>query len=158
MLLLTIGLWFVVVLSFRVVLFGNPLYRQLVHADRDLLAGVEEVVNQEKDRATEDEMHFLRRFSRLTLLELAAFLLEIALLFVLYAMDVLIWLTVALLVKNALLLIVSALVARRRTDHRVLAGLVDLPGWLIWSDRASALLSGVGCFLLFLAVNGIKPW
>jgi hypothetical protein len=156
-LVLSIGLWCVVVCSLRVALFGNPLYRHVARADPDLLTGAERIATHANYSATDSEVRFLQRFSRLTLLELGVFLLEIGLLLYLWLSRTMEWLAFALLMKNLILMAVSAAIARAHSGEGIFESLLALPGWLIAADRVSAFVSGAGCLVLFLVVNNILP-
>ena len=158
MLALSIGLWCVVVCNLRVAFAGNPLYLHLVRANAEFLRGLDKVASGGRAAASEPEVRFLRRFSRLTLLELAVFVLEMSLLVYLWLSRTMEWLSFALLVKNLFLFALSAAMAPALMRESLFQSLVVLPSWLIRLDRLSALISGAGAFVLFLGVNGIQPW
>ena len=96
---------------------------------------------------------FLRRFSRLTLLELLMLVLEVVLLAHLWVTGTMAWLCAGLLAKDLLLLALSAAMARPQLRGGLFEALLGLPRWLVWTDRASALVSGLGGLILLLAVN-----
>jgi len=152
-LFLCICLWAVVVWSCRVTLFGNPLYLHLRSADEDLIARVEDIIGGKRAATTEPEVRFLQLFSRLTLLELGVFVLEIGLFVYLYVSDILPLLALVALAKGLLLLLVSAFLARTRTREGLFDSLLALPNWLIIVDRFSAFLSGVAALVFFWAVS-----
>lgn len=156
MLLLSIGLWCVVVYSLRIGVFGNPLYRHIAGVDPELLRRIDAFTNAGELPQTSAEAAFLKRFSRLTLLELGAFVLEIGLLTALWHQGRLVWLCLALLLKNLALFAGSVMLARGGPRDGLFGSLLTLPEWLIRLDRASAWVSGVGCLILFLAINEIK--
>ena len=157
-LLISIGLWCVVVYSVRVAAFGNPLFMLLTQADPNLLRHCEAVSLGEAEPASEEELKFLQLFSRLTLLELAAFILEMSLLAFLWVSNTVPWLTFALLLKNVLLLALSVVMARSRMGDGLFRSLLDLPPWVVWLDRASGLISACGVLILFLEVNDLLAW
>ncbi|OGV72020.1 MAG: hypothetical protein A3K19_19990 [Lentisphaerae bacterium RIFOXYB12_FULL_65_16] len=159
-LLLSITLWCVVVYSFRVAVFGNPLYVQLVRTEPDALDRVEQVAMGQVLEPQPDEILFLRRFSRTVVLELAVFVLEIALFTYLWLTRVMPWLSFLLLAKNLVLIALSASMAGAQpaTEERLFRRLLALPPWLIRLDRASSLASGAGSLVLFLKVNNLIPW
>jgi len=158
MLIVSISMWAVVVYSIRVAVFGNPLYVCVVDADLSLLESLEDVATGRRSAAAGEESVFLRHFSRLTLLELVMFVLEVGFFFYAYAARLVQWLALLLLAKDAVLVALSVAVARRQAEDGLFLSLRLLPSWLVWGDRLSALASGVGAFVFFLAVNGIGPW
>ena len=156
MLVLAVGIWCVVVYSFRVAFFGNPLYNQLQRTDTAVIEGAEEAATEGLDRTTQSEALFLQRFSRLSLLELGAFLLEIGLLVYLLVAGTLFWLSLVLLMKNVVMVAVSFSFARMLTDGEGLfRSMRQLPRWLVWLDRASATVSGCGFLYVFVTVSGL---
>jgi hypothetical protein len=159
-LLLSMTLWCVVVYSFRVAVFGNPLYLQLARAEPDVLDRVEAVTLGQVPEPRPAEILFLRRFSRAVVLELAVFVLEMVLFTYLWLTRVMPWLSFLLLAKNLMLVALSASMAGASSavDERLFRRLQSLPPWLIRLDRASAMVSGAGSLALFLNVNGIGPW
>ena len=158
MLVVSIGMWAIVVYSVRVAVFGNPRYVWVRDADPLLLDRLEAVALGTRSPFPGPETVFLRRFSRLTVLELVMFVLELALLSYAYFGRLVQGLALALLAKNAVLIGLSIAVARRRTHEGVFSSLRVLPQWLVLGDRLSSLVSGAGAFVFFLAVNGIEPW
>lgn len=158
MLVLSIGLWCVVLYNLRVAFWGNPLYLHLMRTDAEFLRRAEEVATGVRPAAATPELQFLRQFARLTLLELVMFLLEVGLLVSLWLSRTMQWLSAGLLMKNLLLLAVSAAMARALTRDSLFESLLGLPAWLIRTDRLAALISGAGGLVLFLAVNGIILW
>ena len=144
-----------VVYSLRVALWGNPLYLCLKRADPKLLERAEQVVLGSGITPTEDEALFVRTFGRLTLLELFLFLLEVGLLVYLWVQETVLWLTVSLFAKDLVLIALSAAVAQSRTQSGPFVSLLELPSWMVWVDRLSALVSGAGFLVLFLSVNRI---
>jgi len=139
--------------SCRVTVFGNPLYLHLRSVDEDLLARVEEIVGGERAATTEPEVRFLQHFSRLTLLEIGVFILEVVLFTYLYLSGPLPTLAFVALSKDLLLLFASAYHARTQLREGVFASLLAFPPWLIVLDRVSAFLSGAAAFVLFWAVS-----
>ena len=155
MFLLSCCLWGVVVYSLRVAVWGNPLYLCLKRADPELLERAEQVVLGAGITPTEDEAVFVRTFGRLTILELVLFVLEVGLLIFLWMQETVVWLCLSLLAKDLVLIALSAAVAQSRTQSGPFVSLLELPPWMIWTDRLSALASGAGFMVLFLSVNKI---
>mgnify|MGYP006292167517 FL=1 len=155
LLFISIGLWAIVLYSFRVAFFGNPLWQLLQETDPGVIEGAEDLTQSGGASATTDEVAFLRRFSRLTLLELGLFLLEVFLLIYLWVSGTLAWLAAGLLAKDLVLVGVSAFLARGRGSDGVFTSLLKLPKPFVWTDRASALVSCIGFLVLFLAVNDL---
>ncbi len=158
MLLVSIGLWCVVVFSLRVVVWGNPLCVLLNQTDRRVLEGADQITRRNRAPADEREVEFLRQFSRLTLLELGVFVMGVSLLVFLWVSGVLVWLSLGLLVKDLCLVILSAILARSRSEDSLFASLVNLPPWLMLTDRLSSLISAAGFLVLFLSVNNLGWW
>ena len=142
--LLSMGLWLVVVYSMRVALFGNPLYRLVARADAAVLDHLDRAATVGNAVIDESSVLFLQRFSRLTLLELGAFVLEMGLLVTLWLTEKLEWLALFLFCKNLLLVALSIAMARRHADRGLFAGMLDLPAWVVRLDRVSAFVSGTG--------------
>ena len=158
MLALSIGIWIVLVFSFRVAFLGNPLYKHVTGEDPEFLDHIEQVTLHDRSGATEEELHFLQRFSRLTLMEFAVFLLEMGLLIYLFVAEILMWLSFTLILKNVFFVGITVVFAHRLTRNSVFASLVELPPWLIWLDRLSSLLSAIGTLVIFLELNNLTPW
>ena len=144
-----------VVYSLRVAVWGNPLYLCLKRADLELLERAEQLVLGSGTTPTEDEAAFVRTFGRLTILEFFLFVLEVGLLVYLWVQETVVWLTVGLLAKDLVLIALSAAVAQSRIQSGPFVSLLELPSWMIWTDRLSALASGAGFMALFLSVNNI---
>ena len=156
MLLLSIGVWCIVVYSFRVAMFGNPLANLLLRKDHEVLKRAEEGALSGRGAMAEEDLHLLRRFSRLTLLELVVFLLEAGILVYLLLTHTLFWVSLVLLVKDVLAMVLSVVCTKRVTrEGGMLTAFRKLPGWLHTADRASAAISAVGFLYIFLAVNNI---
>ncbi len=143
--------------SFRVALWGNPIYYCVSRADPALISRLEQLTLSGQAPEAGPELSFLRSFSRLTLLELGAFLLEIGLLTYFLASRTLGWLAGLLLLKNAVMVVLSLCVARRCGTGGIFGSLRDLPGWLVWTDRVSFLATGIGGLLFFLKLNNLLP-
>jgi hypothetical protein len=149
----------VVVLSARVAIWGNPLYLLLERTDSHVLQKADQIALEKRPPDGDGEVAFLRSFSRLTLLELGVFVLELALLVTLWVRGTMPNLSVGLLFKNLLMVLVSAGMARGNTDDKgMFESLRALPPWLVLGDRLSALISAAGCLLLFLTVNQLNWW
>ena len=157
MFLIGIGAWCVVIFSIRVAVFGNPIHLLVCRADPDVLSAAEEIARHGSAERVTDERVFvlLRRFSRLTLLELGVFLLEVGLLIFLLTSRILFWLSAALLAKNLFALGVSMYYARRQSPGTgLLESLRDLPRGVVLMDRVSSLVSAAGFVVVFLVVAG----
>jgi hypothetical protein len=155
MLFLLVGIWLVIVYALRVALFGNPLANMLRTTDPTFLEHVD-MVTAHNGPYTEESVHFLRRFSRLSLLELGAFLLETALLIYFLTTGRLVMLCVFILIKNVVMFFLSLYLARRRRETlgANFKSLQALPEWIHRSDRLSSLVSGLGFIALFVNING----
>lgn len=155
MLFQVLTIWLVIVYSLRVALLGNPLANTLREVDESFLAHLDEVAGH-SDAYTDESFHFLRRFARLSLVELGAFLLETGLLIHFLVRGTSVTLCAVLLLKNAAMFATSLYLAQRR--RRKVGGsfmsLKGLPEWIHWWDRGSSLLSGLGFGVLFVRVNG----
>ena len=155
----SIVVWSLALYSLRVALAGDPLCISVNRADGELLKRVGRVVMEGMDPAAEDEIRFLRRFTRLGALELVVSLVELAmLLYVVTRIQTpwLVWLAWGLLFKNFALLLLNWLYMRhrRQPDTSIFEQLLALPRWYLWLDRASAFASGVGFILVILVLNG----
>lgn len=145
--------WVLLVYSVRVAGWGNPLYvriRQTGEAER---FRIQQVASEGRLPASPDEQRLVQSFSRLVILELVAFVAEMGLLVWLLGSDRLRWLAVALLAKNVIVAALSWHQARQFRDMGVMDSLLRLPGWLVWLDRGSALVSAAGCLVIFLDAN-----
>jgi len=148
--------WVLLVYSVRVAGWGNPLYvciRQASDAER---FRIQQVANEGRLPASPGEQLLVRSFSRLVILEFVALVAETGLLVWLLGSDRLRWLAVALLAKNLIMGVLSWRHARQSCDAGVMDCLVRLPGWMVWLDRGSALLSAAGCLVIFLDVNHLR--
>jgi len=157
MLLAAVGVWCVIVYSFWVALLGNPLYGLLQGAESAVVERADALTRAGQDATAigEMELALLRRFSRLSLLEAGAFVLEMAVLVYLLSDRQLAPIAWALIAKNIVLVALSIAVARvMQREAGLLAALRELPGWLVWTDRLSALVSGAGFVAFFLVLNG----
>lgn len=156
--LISLALWIVVVHALRVAVMGNPLYNHVASAGTNLMRQAELIVASGQPVRNEEQYLFLRRFSRLTMLGLAMFVLEMLALLYLWSARSMTWMTLGLIAKNMVALIVSLGMARSSVAENMFQSLLALPRWLILADRVSALVSAAGCLVLFLAVNGLSPW
>jgi hypothetical protein len=145
--------WVLLVYSVRVAGWGNPLYVCLCQASEAERFRVQQVASEGRLPASPGEQRLVQSFSRLVMLELVAFVAEIGLLVWLLGSDRLRWLAIALLAKNLILAGLSWRHARQSRDTGVMDNLVRLPGWLVWLDRGSALVSAAGCLVIFLDAN-----
>jgi hypothetical protein len=152
----SLAVWPLVLYSLRVALVGDPLCLTVARADGALLQRVGRVVAGDAGEVSEAEAAFLRRFTRLGLLEMAASLAEVAVLVYLLVHRLLPWLACALLAKNFALLLLNMWYVRRnrRGKADIFEQLRTLPAWYRSLDRGSALLSALGLLAMFLAVNG----
>ena len=156
MILLSIGMWCVLIFSLRVALFGNPLLNLLRQTDKASLENAEKSALSALDRMEEKAFHLVRRLSRLTILEAVMFLLELGILIFLVFTHTYFWVSVTLLFKDLIIILFSILITRRfRHREKKLSSLCDLPAWFDIVERVSASLSALGFFYLFLAVNQI---
>lgn len=157
-LLQSIGLWAVVLFSLRVTVAGNPAHQMIFRSEPTFLQRVDELLTGERTPENDTpETEFLRRFSRLVLLELVVVGLEIGLLifFVLqHRMLPLVW---VLLGKNILMVVVGGWGAALRRNGGLFTSLQGLPRWMVLADRLSSLISAVGFIILLLAVNHLLP-
>ncbi len=158
MVLVSFGLWFVVVFGVRIAVWGNPLYRMVAEADASLLAGVDALVQGEVQEGTPEQLRFVRAFSQGVLLQLGMLCLELVLLTHLWWVKVLPALCLGLLLKDLGGVSVGIWVARHRRERGALAAVRNAPGWLLSLERLSAALSALGALALFLTVNGMQPW
>lgn len=159
MLLVSIGLWIVVVYGTRVAVAGNPVHEHLARCDPGLLKRCEPVVAGMRPAADADELYVVRRFYRLFMLGLFMFVLELVLLIGLWWSRVMPALCVGLLLKNALAVVISIAVSRTYyVGERPLQGMLSLPSWVVVSDRVSSLISAVGFLPLFLCINDLWVW
>ena len=158
MILASFGLWFVVVFGIRIAVWGNPLHRMVVTADPALLAGVEALVLGRKPEGTPMELRFVRVFTQMVLLHLGLLCLEVALLAHLWWVKILPVLCLVLLLKDLLAAGTGVWVAHRDRERGVLAVVRNAPVWLLVAERVSAGLSAFGALVLFLSVNGVRPW
>lgn len=151
-------LWIVVVYSVRVAVFGNPLYRMVQTADATLLARVEAATAGEINEVTEDELRFLRRFSRLGVLEMLMVFVELVVFGALWWVGTHPLLSMGLFLKNIAMLGLSIVLAYVYMADGVFEALLGLPRWTGLVDRLSALVSGAGALLILLSINGMSLW
>lgn len=145
--------WVLLVYSVRVAGWGNPLYLRIRQASDAERFRIQQVASEGRLPASPGEQLLVQSFSRLVILEFVAFAAEMGLLVWLLGSDRLRWLAIALLAKNLMLAALSWHHARQFRDTGVMDCLARLPGWLVWLDRGSALLSAAGCLVIFLDVN-----
>ncbi len=151
--MLSLIAWVVLVYSVRVAGWGNPLYVCLRQASEAERFRIQQVASEGRFPASPDEQRLVRSFSRLVILELVAVVAEIGLLLWVLGSDRLRWLAIALLAKNLGVAALSWRQARQSRELSVMDSLACLPGWLVWLDRGSALLSAAGCLVIFLDAN-----
>ena len=160
LLFLSIIVWSVALYSLRVAFVGDPLFASVFRADDGLLKRVGRVVSEGVEPSAEDEILFLRHFTRLGMLGTAAAIAEIAaLVYVASAEGMLPWLAVlawGLLAKNAAMLLLNWFYVRshHRPDVTIFDQLRTLPRWYVWIDRGSSLVSALGLLAVILALNG----
>jgi len=156
MVLLSILLWLVLIYNLRVAVKGNPLATFLLNTDRQQLEKIENNTQRMQSSADEKSFRIIQRFSRLTLLELGTFLVEMFILIYLMYNDTMFPLCSAILVKNILMIGVSLGYARKiRSSASFMSSFHDLPEGLHIMDRISALISGIGLLYIFLELNNI---
>jgi hypothetical protein len=162
LLFLSIALWTVVVLSARISIQGNPLYNLLLVTPPEQLKRIERATSSGTGSVAPDDVGFLRRFSRLSIMEFALYILEVGLLVYLVIQDTMPLLTGFLLAKNLVLLMLSMHLSRRfRREEGVFTSLLSLPTWFVRLDRISAVVSALGFTLLFASLylpEGRLPW
>lgn len=158
MILVSFGLWFIVVFGFRLAVFGNPLYTMAQGASPALLKGVDALFMGERAVAIPEEVLFVRRFTRNMLLQLAMLLLEVVLLLHLWWIRVLPVLAVALLAKDLLGVATGVMVARRDRSRGLVTTIAAAPPSLLFWERVGAAVSACGALIYFLTVNGMRPW
>ncbi len=147
------------VFSFRVAFGGNPIVTFLQRSENDLIEKAQAVVAGQRETAEEEEFLFIRHFSRLALLELGGFLVEVAVLIWVWYFQIMPWLALGLLVKNVITVGISAVMTRTQMDESgIFKTLLKLPNWVFAADRVSAFISGAGCLVIFLKVNELVPW
>jgi hypothetical protein len=157
---LAIALWCIVIYSFRVAVFGDPIYNLLVGASAETVNQAEKLM-QHPEQVREmphsyEPAQLLRRFSRLTLFEFGAFILEMALLICLAVTGTLAVLCLVLIIKNILVMLLSLYHARTLAENRyILEAMRALPAYVITVDRLSSLVSGFGFLLFFLTLNNL---
>lgn len=155
----SIALWGVVLYSLRVAVVGNPLYVMVRRATPDLLFRAEQVMREGRDTANDVERGFMRRVSRFMMLEFVAFAGEIGVLLYFLRDPRFGWIAGALLAKNVILLGVSfGFVRRLYRGDGMFDRFLNLPPWYVWTDRLSALASGLGLLAVFLAFNRVLRW
>lgn len=157
-LLQSIALWAVALFSLRVAVAGNPLYTLILRSEPSFLKGVDELLTGERQpEPGAPETSFLRRFSRLVLLELVVVGLEVGMLVFLLLQHRMLPLVWTLLGKDIAMVAVSGWGAALRRNGGLFASLQNLPRWMVVTDRVSSLVSGVGFLILLLAVNHLIP-
>jgi hypothetical protein len=156
--LVSFALWFVVVFGLRIAAWGNPLYRMVAEAQLSLLEGVEALVLGQTEEGTPEQVRFVRAFSRRVLVQLGMLCIELAVLAHLWWIKVLPGLCLALLIKDIAAAGTGMWVAHYHRERGVLAVVRNAPPWLLLVERASAGLSAAGALVLFLTVNGWRPW
>ncbi len=166
MFLLILAIWVVLIFSLRVALFGNPLHRLVSRQPPQLLEHLDRRMEGKAlpPDLSEPEADFVRRFSRLAVLELVLLILEIAILvFFLLSWDftymAYYWLCLAILLKNILSFFLSWFYSqsRRRRETGLFRQLMQAPVWLRRLDRLSAALSAAAFILLLLKISGFWP-
>ena len=158
MILVSFGLWFIVVFGIRIAVWGNPLHRMVVEAEPALLMGVEALVLGQKPDGTTAELRFVRAFTQRVLLQLAMLCLELVVLAHLWWVKVVPTLCLLLLLKDVTAAGAGLWVAHRDRERGVLAVVRNAPVWLLAAERCSAVLSAVGALVLFVIVNGLRLW
>lgn len=156
MIVTSIVIWILLIYNFRVAIKGDPLATFLFGTERKKLEETEKVFQQEGLNLDNETVSLLKRFSRITVLEIATFLAEMIILASLMYQDRLFWLCLALFMKNCLMVAVSVTYARqKRSGDKFMSSFHDLPRWLHTVDRFSALLSALGLVYIFISINNI---
>ena len=158
MILVSFGLWFIVVFGVRIAVWGNPLYRMVVEAEPALLMGVEALVLGQKPDGTPSELRFVRSFTQRVLLQLGMLCLELVVLAHLWWVKVMPLLCLLLLLKDLAAAGAGLWVAHRDRERGVLAVVRNAPVWLLAAERCSAIVSAVGALVLFVVVNRLRLW
>ncbi|MBN2452257.1 MAG: hypothetical protein JXR77_17865 [Lentisphaeria bacterium] len=153
--LVSFGLWFVVVFGVRIAVWGNPLHGMVANAESTFLAGVDAVITGQRDNATEEELRFIRRFTQLVLLQLGVLLLEFVLLVHLWWLGVFRGLAVGLLVKDVAAIALGFWMAQRCQGNGLFGLVFSMPRWLLSAERVSAGISAFGALVFFLVVNSL---
>jgi len=154
MLILSLITWIVAVYTLRTALFGHPVYRLLNAYSVDFLQAVEHTVLSSKQNISRDQAEFLQQFSRISLLALAAFVLELILLLIMWYMHIQTLLCLLLFSKNMTLVAAEISVMRhQREPGQLFLYLLELPQWLRNLYRGSALLSGIAFAWLFVHIT-----
>ncbi len=157
MLFISIGVWVTAVYALRTAFWGNPLLNCLRTADAEMLYRAEQVAVENRLPASEQELEFMRRISRISITEMVVLVLEIGLLFFFVSTGRVFWLSAALLAKNLAMVGLSIEFSRRSaaSGDGVFAAISRLPAWVLHLDRASSSVSAIGFILLFLSLNGV---
>jgi hypothetical protein len=156
--LVSFGLWFIVVFGIRIAVWGNPLQRMVVEAEPALLMGVEALVLGQKPEGTPSELRFVRAFTQRVLLQLGMLCLELVVLAHLWWVRVVPLLCLLLLLKDLAAAGIGLWVAHRDRERGVLAVVRNAPVWLLAAERCSAIVSAVGALVLFVIINGLRLW
>lgn len=156
MILVSFGLWFLVVFGVRIAVWGNPLHRMVVEAEPALLTGVEAVVLGQKEEGTPTELRFVRAFTQRVLLQLGMLCLELVVLAHLWWVKVAPELCLLLLLKDVAASGAGFWVAHRDRERGVLAVVRNAPVWLLAAERVSAAVSAFGALVLFMIINGLR--
>ncbi len=115
------------------------------------------------DDLSGQETDFVRDFSRMAMIELAALVVEIGLLlyFLLgwdFNFQFYFWLCAGLLAKNLLAFALSWFYSQNLKEEKgVFSHLLNIPPWINLADRVSAAVSAGGMILLVLKISGLWP-
>ncbi len=165
MFILILGMWTVIVFALRVAIFGNPLNNLVQTQPLSLLDRLDQRVQDRElvGELTGPERNFVQRFSRMALLEVFFFGLEIGILAYLilsweFSRPGFYWFILGLLGKNLLIFVLSWFYSRAlRKERALFRHLLQLPRWLITADRLSAAVSASVFILLILKIAGLWP-
>ena len=150
----SIILWLVAVYTARTALCGNPLTRMVRRAEPEFAARLDALTMHQAGEITVEELRFLRRFSRLGLLEMIMLGVELVLFAVLWWRNVLPVLTLGIFLKNIVMMGFSVVLAYTYMANGVFRALLALPPWIGFVERASALVSAAGALATLLHLNG----
>jgi hypothetical protein len=152
----SIILWLVAVYAGRTAVFGNPLQVLVRQAAPELAARMDALTTQETPvEISPDELRFLRRFSRLGLLEMIMLGTELVVFGVLWWVDVMPVLSLSLFLKNIVMLAFSIVLAYTYMANGIFKALMTLPRWISAIERTNALASAAGALVILLRVNGL---
>ncbi|MCK5803697.1 MAG: hypothetical protein KAI66_12725 [Lentisphaeria bacterium] len=158
MLLVSVGLWIVIVYNVRKLFRGNPVARLIQTTDIETVTGAEGLTLGEKEEGTDEEMRFVRQFTRLTLLELGVFALEMGLAGFLLANNTMPWMCAILLLANVVLLLIGMVGGWHHAEGGVFRTILSMPPWIFHAERIGGAVTAAASAPLFLVVNNLRLW